>query len=36
VEAVQNGREPAVNGEAGRAALALALDINAAMTKAKV
>jgi predicted dehydrogenase len=36
VEAVQNGREPAVTGEAGRAALALALDINAAMTKAKV
>jgi predicted dehydrogenase len=36
VDAVQNGREPAVSGEAGRAALALALDINAAMTKAKV
>jgi predicted dehydrogenase len=35
VDAVKTGREPAISGEAGRAALALALDINAAMKKAK-
>jgi predicted dehydrogenase len=35
VDAVQNGKEPAISGAAGRAALALALDINAAMKKGK-
>ena len=34
VDAVKTGKEPAISGEAGRAALALALDINAAMKKA--
>ena len=35
VEAVRNGREPPVSGQAGRAALALALEINATMKKAR-
>lgn len=35
VQAVQNGAEPPISGEAGRAALALALEINAAMRKAR-
>jgi predicted dehydrogenase len=35
VQAVQQGVEPPVSGEAGRAALALALDINTAMKIAK-
>jgi predicted dehydrogenase len=35
VEAVRNGREPPISGQAGRAALALALEINAAMKKAR-
>jgi predicted dehydrogenase len=35
VQAVQQGQEPPVNGEAGRDALELALEINAAMTKVK-
>jgi predicted dehydrogenase len=35
VEAVLNGREPPISGQAGRAALALALEINAAMKKAR-
>ena len=35
VDAVQNGKEPPISGEAGRAALALALEINAAMKKAR-
>ena len=35
VQAVQQGGEPPISGEAGRAALALALDINAAMKKAR-
>jgi hypothetical protein len=29
VEAVRNGQEPPISGQAGRAALALALEINA-------
>ncbi|OPX21112.1 MAG: UDP-N-acetyl-D-glucosamine dehydrogenase [Desulfobacca sp. 4484_104] len=36
LEAVARRQEPVVSGEAGKAALALALDINAAMRKAKV
>jgi predicted dehydrogenase len=36
VQAVLTGREPAVSGEAGRAAMALAMDIMAAMRQAKV
>lgn len=35
VEAVRNGQEPPISGQAGRAALALALEINAAMKKAR-
>jgi predicted dehydrogenase len=35
VDAVRHQREPVVSGAAGRAALALALDINAAMKKAR-
>lgn len=35
VQAVQRGEEPPVSGEAGRNALSLALEINAAMRKAK-
>ncbi|MFH1595947.1 MAG: Gfo/Idh/MocA family oxidoreductase [Pseudomonadota bacterium] len=35
VEAVRNGKEPPISGQAGRAALALALEINAAMKKAR-
>ncbi|MFP3867747.1 MAG: Gfo/Idh/MocA family protein [Desulfobacteraceae bacterium] len=35
LEAVAHRQEPVVSGEAGKAALALALDINAAMRKAK-
>jgi len=35
VEAVREGKEPPISGEAGRAALALALEINAAMVKAR-
>jgi predicted dehydrogenase len=35
VQAVREGWEPPVTGEAGRAALALALEINAAMVKAR-
>jgi predicted dehydrogenase len=35
VQAVREGREPPISGEAGRAALALALEINAAMVKAR-
>jgi len=35
VEAVRNGKEPPISGPAGRAALALALEINAAMKKAR-
>ncbi len=35
VDAVKNGKEPPISGEAGRAALALALEINAAMKKAR-
>ncbi len=35
VDAVRHGQEPAISGEAGRAALALALEINAAMKKAR-
>jgi predicted dehydrogenase len=35
VEAVRNRREPPISGQAGRAALALALEINAAMKKAR-
>ncbi len=34
-EAVRNGKEPPISGQAGRAALALALEINAAMKKAR-
>lgn len=36
LEAVAHRQEPAVTGEAGKAALALALDINAAMRRARV
>lgn len=35
VEAVRNGKEPPISGQAGRAALALALEINTAMKKAR-
>jgi len=35
VQAVREGREPPITGEAGRAAMALALEINAAMVKAR-
>jgi predicted dehydrogenase len=35
VDAVRQGKEAPISGEAGRAALALALDINAAMKKAR-
>jgi predicted dehydrogenase len=35
VGAVQSGKEPPISGQAGRAALALALEINAAMKKAR-
>jgi predicted dehydrogenase len=35
VDTVRHGGEPVISGQAGRAALALALDINAAMKKAR-
>jgi predicted dehydrogenase len=35
VQAVREGKEPPIPGEAGRAALALALEINASMVKAR-
>lgn len=35
VQAVREGKEPPISGEAGRAALALALEINAAMVKTR-